>query len=279
VLEIRDGRHPVVERMLGGEPFVPNDLVLDRHSRQILILTGPNMAGKSTVLRAVALVHLLAQVGCFVPAKRARIGLCDRIFTRVGASDNVSAGQSTFMVEMAETAQILAGAGERSLVVVDEIGRGTSTVDGLSLAWAVAEYLHDHCKARTLFATHYHELVELQDELPSAKNFHMAVKEHRGEVVFLRELRPGGTSKSYGVEVARLAGLPAKVVARAKTLLSELERAPQHSRPDGASAQLQLFVPAQNAAPLVARLKAIDTDHLTPMEALQILSELRASVG
>lgn len=276
--ELLSARHPVVESFVRarGESYVPFDIALDADSR-LLIITGPNMAGKSTVLRAVALIHILAQIGCFVPAKKARIGLCDRIFTRVGASDNVSAGQSTFMVEMAETALILNGAGERSLVVVDEIGRGTSTTDGLSLAWAVAEDLHDRCKSRTLFATHYHDLVELPSDLPRAKNFHMAVKEFRGQVVFLRELRPGGTKSSYGIEVARLAGLPASVIARAKTLLAELERERHHQaqRADKPSAQMQLFIPNTSGG-LIKQLREIDVDALSPRDALNVLAELVA---
>jgi DNA mismatch repair protein MutS len=276
--ELVSARHPVVEAFVRarGEAYVPFDVTLGGDAR-LLIITGPNMAGKSTVLRAVALIHILAQIGCFVPAKRARIGLCDRIFTRVGASDNVSQGQSTFMVEMAETALILNGAGERSLVVVDEIGRGTSTTDGLSLAWAVAEDLHDRCRSRTLFATHYHDLVELPGELRHAKNFHMAVKEFRGQVVFLRELRAGGTKSSYGIEVARLAGLPASVIARAKTLLAELERERHHQAQRAEpSAQLQLFVPNTGGG-VVRRLREIDIDALSPRDALNLLAELVAT--
>jgi DNA mismatch repair protein MutS len=208
VLEIVGGRHPVVERMLAQERFVPNDFHLDANDAQLLVITGPNMAGKSTAMRQVALTALMAQAGSFVPAKRARIGVCDRIFTRVGAADNLAQGQSTFMVEMTETANILHHATGKSLVILDEIGRGTSTFDGLSIAWAVAEHLHDHVGARTLFATHYHELTDLARERPRVRNCSVAVKEVDGKVVFLRKLVPGGASRSYGIEVAKLAGLP-----------------------------------------------------------------------
>src|SRR5262249_44085930 len=222
-LEISAGRHPVVERTNVNEAFVPNDLYLDRRDAQILVITGPNMAGKSTVMRQAALIALMAQAGSFVPAQRARIGLCDRIFTRVGAADNLARGQSTFMVEMTETANILHHATHRSLVILDEIGRGTSTFDGLSIAWAVAEQLHDRIGARTLFATHYHELTDLAREKPRVKNFCVAVKEARGKVLFLRKLIPGGANRSYGIEVARLAGLPREVLARAHEILANLE--------------------------------------------------------
>lgn len=223
VIELVGGRHPVVEKMLGGVGFVANDVCLDRESSQVLIITGPNMAGKSTVMRQVALSVILAQAGSFVPAKRARIGLCDRVFTRVGASDNLARGLSTFMVEMIETANILHHATRRSLVILDEIGRGTSTFDGLSIAWAVAEHLHDRVGARTLFATHYHELTDLGREKARVKNCSIAVSEHEGRVVFLHRLVPGSASRSYGIEVARLAGLPPEVLARARELLANLE--------------------------------------------------------
>jgi DNA mismatch repair protein MutS len=223
VLELEKSRHPVVERRVSAEPFVPNDLTLDRTASQLVVLTGPNMAGKSTLLRQVALTVLLAQAGSFVPASRARIGRVDRIFTRVGASDDLARGQSTFMVEMAETAAILHHATEHSLVVLDEIGRGTSTFDGLSIAWAVAEHLHDAIGARTLFATHYHELVELARTHARVRNLSMGVRESGGKVVFLRTLVEGGASKSYGIEVARLAGLPGTVLRRAREVLRRLE--------------------------------------------------------
>jgi DNA mismatch repair protein MutS len=289
VLEIVEGRHPVVERMLASEAFVPNDVRLDRASEQVLIITGPNMAGKSTVMRQVALIVLMAQAGSFVPARRARIGICDRIFTRVGASDNLSRGQSTFMVEMIETANILHNATDRSLVVLDEIGRGTSTFDGLSIAWAVAEHLHDKVGARTLFATHYHELVDLAREKPRVKNTTIAVKEFEGRVVFLRKLVSGGASRSYGIEVARLAGLPPEVLGRARQILANLEKAEldesgrpsltQRRRREGSAAQLGLF-PAKEApspyGPLVEEIRGLNLDQMTPLAALSLLSDLKA---
>jgi len=285
VLEIVGGRHPVVERLLRSEPFVPNDVRMACDSAQVLILTGPNMAGKSTVMRQVALITLMAQAGSFVPAARARIGLADRIFTRVGASDNVAGGQSTFMVEMAETAAILHHATRDSLVVLDEIGRGTSTYDGLSIAWAVAEHLHDRIGCRTLFATHYHELTDLALEKPRVRNASMGVQEVAGRVVFLRTLLEGGSSRSYGIEVARLAGLPAPVVRRAREVLGNLEAgeldaaghpraARRETRPLD---QLVLFGPAPGSAlaQLLETLKAVRLDTLTPLEALNLLAVLQ----
>ncbi len=225
-LLIEEGRHPVVERTLPpGEPFIPNDIYLDTHSQQILIITGPNMAGKSVVLRQTGLIVLLAQIGSFVPARRARIGIVDRIFTRVGASDNLAAGESTFLVEMNETANILNNATPRSLILLDEVGRGTSTFDGLSIAWALVEYLHEtpSVAARTLFATHYHELNELAERFPRVKNYRVQVEEHDGKVIFLHKLVPGGADHSYGIEVARMAGLPEPVIVRAREILRHLE--------------------------------------------------------
>jgi DNA mismatch repair protein MutS len=223
-IEIADGRHPVLEQTLIEERFVPNDSLLDGTENQILIITGPNMAGKSTYIRQVALLVVMAQVGSFIPAAKATIGLVDRIFTRIGATDDLSRGQSTFMVEMNETANILNNSTGKSLVVLDEIGRGTSTFDGLSIAWAVAEYLHK-VGAKTLFATHYHELTELAVMLPRVKNYNVAVREWHDQVIFLHKILPGGTDKSYGIQVARLAGLPKEVIARAKEVLSNLEEA------------------------------------------------------
>lgn len=281
VLEISEGRHPVIERLLPAGEFVPNDCRLDPYGEQLVLITGPNMAGKSTYMRQVAQIVILAQLGSFVPAKAAHIGLCDRIFTRVGAADNLSVGDSTFMVEMRETSAILARATRRSLVVLDEVGRGTSTFDGLSIAWAVCEFLHDAVGARTLFATHYHELVALAESRPRVRNFSVAVREHRGEVVFLRRLVPGGASRSYGIEVARLAGLPRSVVARARQLLGKLEGGAGL----GSSAQLSLTqlmpapLPAEAApagpTPVELRLREIDLDRTTPLEALALLAELR----
>ncbi len=288
-LEMVGGRHPVVERLLRAEPFVPNDVRLACDSAQVLILTGPNMAGKSTVMRQVALVTLLAQAGSFVPASRARIGLVDRIFTRVGASDNVAGGQSTFMVEMAETASILHHATANSLVVLDEIGRGTSTYDGLSIAWAVAEHLHDRVGCRTLFATHYHELTDLALEKPRVRNASMGVREVGGRVVFLRTLVEGGSSRSYGIEVARLAGLPAPVVRRAREVLGNLEageldaaghpRAAHRGSP--AQEQLPLMLPAPSAAQaaVLDTLRGVQMESLTPLQALNLLAELQAKAS
>lgn len=265
---IREGRHPVIEQT-SPEPFVPNDTRLDP-SQHLLVITGPNMAGKSTYIRQVALIVIMAQMGSFVPAKEAKIGLVDRIFTRIGASDDISRGQSTFMVEMRETASILKEATPRSLVILDEIGRGTSTFDGLAIAWAVAEYLHDRTGCKVLFATHYHELTQLEERLPRARNYHIAVKEYRGDVVFLRELRPGGMAKSYGIQVAKLAGLPEEVVERAKEVLQGLEREwrAKGISPRGA-AQLTLF--GQARSPVLEELEAVDPDDLTPRKALELI--------
>jgi DNA mismatch repair protein MutS len=223
VIDIRDGRHPVLEQGMAGERFVANDAYLDHARQQLLLLTGPNMAGKSTFIRQVALIVLLAHTGCFVPAAAARIGLTDRIFTRIGANDDLARGQSTFMVEMSETANILNHATVRSLVILDEIGRGTSTFDGLSLAWSIVEYTHNVLGAKTLFATHYHELTELAARLPRVQNFNVAVREWNDQIVFLRKITPGATDKSYGIQVARLAGVPRAVLERAKEILSNLE--------------------------------------------------------
>lgn len=282
-LEIRAGRHPVVETMMPREEFIPNDLVLD-DGGWIVVLTGPNMAGKSTVLRQVGLIQLLAQVGSFVPADLARLPVADRIFTRVGASDNLARGQSTFMVEMSETAAIVHGATRRSLVLLDEIGRGTSTYDGVSIAWAVTEHIHERVGAKTIFATHYHELTQLGDLLPGVKNMNVSVREVGDDVVFLRRLVDGGADRSYGIQVARLAGLPAGVIERARELLAELEGTHSHGgeglgrrgahRPasEPPPDQLSIF---QVEHPVVARLRAMDPDRLTPREALDLLYVLR----
>jgi DNA mismatch repair protein MutS len=221
---IKDGRHPVLDQNLADEKFVPNDTELDGETRRLAIITGPNMAGKSTYIRQVALIVLMAQIGSFVPAASAEIGLVDRIFTRVGANDDLSRGQSTFMVEMNETANIVNNATERSLVILDEIGRGTSTFDGLSIAWSVAEFLYDKIKARTLFATHYHELTKLAEERSGVCNFNVAVREWNEQIIFLRKIVPGGADKSYGIQVARLAGLPKEILDRAKNILANLEK-------------------------------------------------------
>ncbi|MBB4635340.1 DNA mismatch repair protein MutS [Longimicrobium terrae] len=274
-LEIRGGRHPVVETMMPREEFIPNDVKLDEDAR-VMILTGPNMAGKSTVLRQVGLIALLAQVGSFVPARAAHVGVVDRIFTRVGASDNLVRGQSTFMVEMNETAAILHGATPRSLVLLDEIGRGTSTWDGLSVATATTEHLHDQVGAKTIFATHYHELTRLSDTLDGVTNFSVAVREVGEDIVFLRRLVPGGADRSYGVEVARLAGMPETVVARARQILQELEEqsaAAAGNAPDPAQ-QLGLFDGGGLPHPAVDRLRQVNPDALTPIQALVLLADL-----
>ena len=271
VLELVDARHPVIESLLPPGSFVPNDCKLDPAAEQLLLITGPNMAGKSTYMRQVAQIALLAQIGSFVPAKAATIGVCDRVFTRVGAADNLSRGDSTFMVEMRETAAILAKATRRSLVVLDEVGRGTSTFDGVSIAWAVAEHLHDAIGARTLFATHYHELVALADNRPRVRNVSVAVREHKNDIVFLRRVVPGGANKSYGIDVARLAGLPKHVIGRAREIMGKLEGGHQL----GSSAQLSLL-PSAPPSPALARLAALDIDRTTPLEALQLLAELKS---
>ncbi len=270
-LEIRGGRHPVVETMMPREEFIPNDLHLDEE-RRVMILTGPNMAGKSTVLRQAGLIVLLAQIGSFVPARTARVGIVDRIFTRVGASDNLVRGQSTFMVEMNETAAILHGATARSLVLLDEIGRGTSTWDGLSVATATTEHLHDLTGAKTVFATHYHELTRLSERLPAVVNFSVAVRESGDDIVFLRRLVAGGADRSYGVEVARLAGLPGSVVNRARELLRELEGQAAPRNGSGHGPQLGLFEDGPH--PAVERLRRVDVNQITPMQALALLAEL-----
>ncbi|MCC7007808.1 MAG: DNA mismatch repair protein MutS [Acidobacteria bacterium] len=278
-----DARHPIVERHASGA-FVPNDVHLDGTSRQVVILTGPNMGGKSTYLRQVALLALLAQAGSFVPARTAKLALVDRIFARVGASDNIARGQSTFMVEMQETAAILHAASSRSLVILDEIGRGTATFDGLSLAWAVAEHLATDARARpkTIFATHYHELTDLADAFPSVVNYHVAAREFKDDIVFLHKIVPGRSDRSYGIQVARLAGLPARVVARASEILRSLEqdelarggRPSLSGAPPAAQRQLSLFQPPATH-PVIERLTGVDVDRLTPLEALNLLSALK----
>ncbi|MCD6527796.1 MAG: DNA mismatch repair protein MutS [Desulfuromonas sp.] len=290
-LDIEEGRHPVIESMNLGERFIPNDVQLDTESDQLLIITGPNMAGKSTFMRQVALITLMAQIGSLIPAKSAHIGVVDRIFTRVGASDNLARGQSTFMVEMSETAHILNHATSRSLIILDEIGRGTSTFDGVSIAWAVAEYLHDNkdVAAKTLFATHYHELTDLALTRDGIENFNIAVREWNDQIVFLRKIIPGGASHSYGIQVARLAGLPDVVINRAKEVLSNLEggeysgegeprlarrRGELHT--DQKSPQLSLFSAADD--PLRCRLQQLDLNSLTPLEALNLVDELKKMV-
>ena len=289
---IRDGRHPVIERFLDSGSFVPNDLELDSDQQQILMITGPNMAGKSTILRQAALIVLMAQIGSFVPASEARIGLVDRIFTRVGASDDLARGRSTFMVEMQETAHILHQATPRSLVILDEIGRGTSTYDGMSIAWAVAEYLHnlDGAGVKTLFATHYHELTELAKTHPRVKNFNVAIKEWQGEILFFHKLVPGGVSRSYGIQVAQLAGLPQSATQRASDILARIERGESFLAPALAGSKkrgrrekekesgLQLGLYRPSLEWLRDQLLALDMDQMTPLAALQTLYALREQV-
>lgn len=273
-LRITGGRHPVVETTMPPEAFIPNDVVLDERGR-VMILTGPNMAGKSTLLRQVGLICLLAQVGCFVPASEALLPVVDRIFTRVGASDHLARGHSTFMVEMQETAAILHGATQRSLVLLDEIGRGTATWDGFSVATAVTEHLHDEIGAKTLFATHYHELTDLAERLSGVVNASVAIREANGEIVFLRRLVPGRANRSYGVEVARLAGLPHPVVERARAVLAEREQAAAR-QPRSAGAEVQIGLFPSEPHPVVARLRELDPDRTTPLQALVTLAELRS---
>jgi DNA mismatch repair protein MutS len=285
-LEIVAGRHPVIEEqeLGGGDRFVPNDLYLNSTSHTILVLTGPNMGGKSTYLRQAALIVILAQMGSFVPARSARLGMVDRVFTRIGASDNLARGRSTFMVEMTETAAILHTATPRSLILLDEVGRGTSTYDGLAIAWAAIEYLHARTRAKTLFATHYFELTELADQLSGVKNYHVSVKETGGGIVFLRKVEPGAADRSYGIEVAKLAGLPNEVIERAREVLNEHENAERQlmgqlagddSRP-ALPAQLTIFTPISQ--PVLEKLREVDLNRLTPLEALNLLAELKKQI-
>jgi DNA mismatch repair protein MutS len=272
-LEISNGRHPVIEALLQkqGSRFIPNSVTLDSTDCQLALITGPNMAGKSTIMRQVALIQLLAQAGCFVPADLATLSLCDRIFTRVGASDDAKSGRSTFMVEMTETAHILNHSTAFSLVLLDEIGRGTSTFDGLSIAWAVAEHLHNQTKARTMFATHYHELTKLSESLSKMRNLQVAVSEKAGEIRFLYTLQEGAAERSYGIQVASLAGLPKRVLERASEVLESLEQdkpAPKVNKPK--SVQLPLF-----ADPLRMALKGFDVNASTPMQALSFVAGLK----
>jgi len=283
VIDIKGGRHPVVERTIGSDNFVPNDTYLSNKDNQLIILTGPNMSGKSTYLRQVALMVLLAQTGSFIPAESASIGIVDRIFTRIGAQEDLAAGQSTFMVEMAETANILHNATSRSLIVLDEIGRGTSTYDGLSIAWAVAEFIHNHPRlgAKTLFATHYHELVDLANSLPRVKNFNVAVAERGDKVIFLHKIVPGGTDRSYGIHVARLAGLPKSIINRAEEVLVQLENShiPKEravSRRQALIEQLPLF-PKDSL--LAAEISKLDIDSMSPLEAINKLYELKRMIS
>lgn len=292
ILDIKQGRHPVIERQMAvGESYIPNDLYLDNDKQQIIIVTGPNMAGKSALLRQTALITLLAQIGCFVPAESARIGLVDKIFTRVGASDNISAGESTFMVEMTEAANILNNLSAHSLVLFDELGRGTSTYDGMSIAWAIVEYIHEYSrgKARTLFATHYHELNEMEKSFPRIKNFNVSVREKDGKVIFLRKLLPGGSEHSFGIHVAKLAGMPKSIVKRSEQILKKLEAGNNRGELKGAPTaeiadsreglQLNFF---QLDDPVLSQVRdeilGIDVNNLTPLEALNKLNDIKRIV-
>lgn len=289
-IEIRDGRHPVVERMPLPDGFVPNDVSLDLDKNRLLIITGPNMAGKSTYIRQVALIALLAQMGSFVPAAKAHIGVADRVFTRIGAADILTRGQSTFMVEMDEVAGILKNATPRSLIILDEVGRGTSTFDGLSIAWAVAEYIHDaeHLRARTLFATHYHQLTDLAITKEGAKNFNIAVKEWGNSIIFLRKIMEGGTNRSYGIQVAKIAGLPDEVTQRAKEILDNLEKGeldevgmPKIARGKRTTGkyrkQLSLFLDDDEL--IINELKCLNITNMTPLSALNLLSKWQDKIG
>ncbi|WP_437931036.1 DNA mismatch repair protein MutS [Sorangium sp. So ce291] len=292
-IAIRDGRHPVVERFAAAGHFVPNDTRLDLSGERLWLITGPNMAGKSTLMRQVALIVVLAQMGSYVPAREAEIGLVDRILSRVGASDNVARGESTFMVEMRETAEILRDATRRSLVILDEIGRGTSTYDGLAIAWAVAEHLFDAIGCRALFATHYHELTELSARSPGIANYSVAAREHGDDVIFLHKIEAGPASRSYGVAVARLAGVPEGVLARARAILATLEsgaalpggkHASLRGRTRAGAAQLDLFAPAQPAVPpeqtaVIETLRSVDVDRLAPLDALKLVVKLKGLLG
>lgn len=290
IIDIKNGRHPVIEKQLPqGEKFIANDIYLDNDTQQILMITGPNMSGKSALLRQTALITLLAQTGSFVPAASATIGFVDKIFTRVGASDNISSGESTFMVEMNETASILHNLSNRSLILLDEIGRGTATYDGVSIAWAIAEYLHNHqsARAKTLFATHYHEMNEMAESLPRIRNFHVSVKELENKVLFLRKLVPGGSEHSFGIHVARMAGIPAKVVSRADEILSQLERSrggtgmgKKEGKKSADEMQLSFF---QLDDPVLEQIREeilrVDINNLTPMEALNKLNDIKKLLG
>jgi DNA mismatch repair protein MutS len=305
MLKIAEGRHPVIELLTLDERFIPNDTLLDCEENQLVILTGPNMAGKSTYMRQVALITIMAQMGGFVPAREASVGIVDRVFTRIGASDFITRGQSTFMVEMNETANILNNATDRSLIILDEIGRGTSTFDGISIAWAVAEYIHTKIRARTLFATHYHELTELALTMDRVKNYTVAIKEWNDQIIFLRRVVEGGADKSYGIQVARLAGLPEVVIQRAREVLANLEQAEFNDQGEPVAAsklghgkgirggsgeknaqpgkaakvepQLGLF--ASDAGLIFKEISDLDLDAMTPLDAMNTLHDLKKKVS
>jgi DNA mismatch repair protein MutS len=291
-LEIKDGRHPVIEKQLPPDkPYIANDIFLDNTDQQIIIITGPNMSGKSALLRQTALIVIMAQMGSFVPAHAAIIGIVDKVFTRVGASDNISFGESTFMVEMIEAASILNNLSARSLVLLDEIGRGTSTYDGISIAWAMVEYIHEHpqARAKTLFATHYHELNEMEKTFPRVKNFNVSIKELNNKVIFLRKLVKGGSEHSFGIHVAQMAGMPKSVVHRAEEILKEMEASQRNEKPSRPSPeisnkregyQLSFF---QLEDPVLKQIrdeiKNLNINNLTPIEALNKLNEIKKISG
>jgi DNA mismatch repair protein MutS len=278
-ITITEGRHPVVEKVLKNSLFVPNDTQMDGGENTLAIITGPNMAGKSTYMRQVALIVLMAQMGSFVPARAAHIGVVDRVFTRIGASDDLAAGQSTFMVEMTEVAELLKNATGKSLLILDEIGRGTSTYDGMSIARAVLEWCADKKKlgAKTLFATHYHELTCLEGQIPGVKNYNIAAKKKKDDILFLRKIVRGGADQSYGIEVAKLAGVPDKVIQRSRQILEELEQGAPAAPAAGPlpQAQEQVSLPDMGAAQAVERLRQLDLNTLTPIEAMNLLFELK----
>jgi len=273
VIEIKDGRHPVIEKF-ADEAFIPNDTFLDHLDHELILLTGPNMSGKSSYLRQVALIVLLAQMGSFVPAAEAKIGLVDRIFTRVGASDNLIRGRSTFMVEMQEAANILNNATKKSLIILDELGRGTSTYDGVGIAWAIVEYIHNNIGAYTLFATHYHELIEVIENLKKAQNYSVAVTEDSGKVVFLRKVLKGGVNKSYGIEVAKLAGLSEEIIERANEVLAKLEKDREVDVIKNTE-QSELHLAPRAESKIEKDIENLDLDNLTPIEALEKLVEYK----
>jgi DNA mismatch repair protein MutS len=287
-LDIRNGRHPVIERNLPpGEAFVPNDILLDQEEQQIIILTGPNMSGKSALLRQTAIITLMAHMGSFVPADAAEVPLTDKIFTRVGASDNLSGGESTFMVEMNETASIVNNLSIRSLILLDEIGRGTSTYDGISIAWSIVEYLHaSHCKPKTLFATHYHELNELEEKLKGVRNFHVTNREADNRIIFLRKLAPGGSTHSFGLHVARMAGMPPELLKRAHEVLHQLEAQREEGGMDAkvkglAAPKVQLSIfdaHSETFDRIRTTLEGIDINRLTPVEALMKLNDIKQMI-
>ena len=283
-IEIINGRHPVIESQLPiDKPYIPNSIYLNKKNQQIIMITGPNMSGKSAILRQTAIICLLAQIGCFVPAEKLKMGIIDKIFTRVGASDNISMGESTFMVEMNETALILNNISERSLILLDEIGRGTSTYDGISIAWAISEYLHQHhSKPKTLFATHYHELNQMKDSFERIKNFNVSIKEENNQILFLRKLIPGSSEHSFGIHVAKMAGMPKDVLNKANDMLKQLEqsRSSKELIVNEISPQLEFF---NISDPILEELKNdlenLNLDELTPIEALLKLNELKRKIN